>query len=133
MLRGTQLLEYCDQIFKESFGWVKAVSTIVSMIGVVLVSQPAFIFGSPHDSGASADTKGGGSGTPAQTSIAIGLAFSAAVCAAFAFLAIRGVKVMTAMFATMCIVCLCLCLCRCPWLRLCVSASAVCGCWCLPL
>merc|ERR1719163_1552975 len=78
-------------MYKEPFGWVQAVSTFVSTVGVVLVAQPAFIFGSPpHE--ATADTKGGGSGTSAQQSVSIGFAFAAAFAAAFAFLAIRRVK-----------------------------------------
>ena len=61
-------------------------------IGVVLVAQPSFIFGPPPDTSTSS-TVGGGSGTPEQQSIAIGLAFGAAVAAALAFLAIRRVNV----------------------------------------
>lgn len=83
---------HMQQMYKEPFGWVQAVSTFVSTVGVVLVAQPAFIFGSPpHE--ATADTKGGGSGTSAQQSVSIGFAFAAAFAAAFAFLAIRRVKV----------------------------------------
>ena len=35
-------------LYKEEFGWVQGISTVMSMAGVVLVAQPHFIFGSPH-------------------------------------------------------------------------------------
>ena len=61
-------------------------------VAVPLSLQPSFIFGA-HKDEASSDTVGGGSGTPEQTSIAIALAFAAAVSAALAFLGIRRVNV----------------------------------------
>ena len=35
-------------LYKEEFGWVQGLSTVMSMAGVVLVAQPHFIFGAPH-------------------------------------------------------------------------------------
>lgn len=79
-------------LYKEPFGWTEGISTVVSTIGVVFVAQPSFIFGS-HQTESSSSTVGGGSASSStQTGIAIGLAFCAAVAAAFAFLGIRRVN-----------------------------------------
>lgn len=86
-------------LYKEPFGWTEAASTIVSTVGVVFVAQPTFLFGA-HQKEATSATVGGGSGTSSQTGIAIGLAFCAAVAAAFAFLGIRRVNRVQPMVTT---------------------------------
>mgnify|MGYP000418358356 CR=1 FL=1 len=87
-------------LFKEKFGWTNAVSTVLSLLGVVLVAQPAFLFGEREQVQSSGDAKGGGDGTPEQIEIATAFAFVAAVAAALAFLAIRRVNALHPMVIT---------------------------------